>query len=48
MEKGKCPLCEKEFNGINQKHIDSQILQHLISKHPEDVEIKVKGKVWKK
>ena len=40
----KCKYCRKEIEGHTEKQIDSLMQQHLLSKHSDRVELRVKKK----
>jgi hypothetical protein len=42
MVKRKCKYCSREFEGINEPQVESQLLIHLVSKHLDKIEIKEK------
>lgn len=37
MEKGKCPYCDKQFEGFSKKQVDNFMRQHVIAKHKDMV-----------
>jgi len=37
----KCKYCSRIFEGHKEGQVEHQIKQHIISKHPEKVKIKV-------
>jgi len=39
MESKKCPYCPKVIEGYTEKHVDYMLKQHILSKHPEKVEV---------
>lgn len=45
MESKKCPFCDKEIEGYTEKHVESQLNQHIVAKHPE--KMRIKSKWWK-
>ena len=38
----KCKFCDKEIEGYNQKQVDYLMLQHILAKHKEKLEVKKK------
>lgn len=35
-----CPFCnDKVYCGYTQKHVDYKVNQHILSKHPEKIQI---------
>lgn len=37
MKQKKCPICKKEIKGWNNKMIDYNMKQHILSQHPDAV-----------
>lgn len=40
----KCKFCDKEIETIDKNQLDYLMLQHLISKHKDKIEIKEREK----
>ena len=43
MIKKKCKHCEKTIEGFTKKQVEHLMLQHLLSKHKDKLEIKEKN-----
>jgi len=44
MKKLKCPYCKKTVEGFSDNHVESQMNQHIMAKHKDQVRFKkVKG-----
>ena len=39
MVKKKCKFCKKEFNGVNEKQVNTQLSIHLITQHPDKIKL---------
>ena len=49
MVKKICKYCGKEFNGINDKQVDTQLAIHKLTQHPNKVKLmEVKNESTKK
>ena len=40
MEKITCKFCGKEIEGYTKKQVEYMLKQHILSKHPEKINIK--------
>jgi len=36
----KCKFCDKEIEGYTEKQVDYLMMQHMLSKHKEKLEVK--------
>jgi len=36
----RCEFCDKVFEGFSEKQVDNFLIQHIVSKHREFVEVK--------